>query len=261
VDIDRGRVHRFDPRSGEDSAVEIGQPTGSAVPRRGGGLVLGLRDGVGLLEVDGSQRLAVALERELAHTRMNDGKCDSHGRFFTGTMDSHEGGSPAGALYRVDPDLSVTRLVGGVRVSNGLDWNAADDCMYYIDSRAGGVDVFDYDAATGAISGRRRLIDVDAAHGVPDGMTVDAEGGLWVALWDGGALRRYAPDGTLERTVELPVSRVTSCAFGGPDLDVLYITSARTGLAPDALEAQPLAGALFAFDPGVRGRPVNLFAG
>ena len=200
VDIWAGEVHSYEPASGRDTAIGVGQPVGAAVPRRSGGLVLAVRDGFAFLDPDG--RLTSVAEVEAANpgNRMNDGKCDRHGRFWAGTMagDARPG---AGALYRLDPDLSVTKVLDGVTVSNGLAWSLDDRTMYYIDTPTQRVDAFDYDLASGTIENRRPLIEIPEEAGSPDGMTIDAEGFLWVALFGGRAVRRYSPDGRLERVV------------------------------------------------------------
>jgi sugar lactone lactonase YvrE len=185
---------------------------------------------------------------------MNDGKCDPAGRFWAGTMALDER-PRAGALYRLDPDHSVTKILDGVTVSNGLGWNVSHDVMYFIDSPRQGVDAFDYDRETGNVRNRRRLVDIPKEAGLPDGMAVDAEGYIWVALAFGGAVRRYSPTGELDRVVTLPVSFVTSCAFGGRDLMEMYITSGRLTLTEEQLREQPHAGGLFRYRPGVAGLP------
>ena len=260
VNIWAGDVHSYDPASGRDSAIGVGQPVGAAVPRRSGGLVLAVRDGFAFLDPDGRLTSVAEVEAGNPGNRMNDGKCDRHGRFWAGTMagDSRPG---AGALYRLDPDLSVTRVLEGVTVSNGLAWSLDDRTMYYIDTPTQRVDAFDYDPGSGTIENRRPLIEIPEEAGSPDGMTIDAEGFLWVALYGGRAVRRFSPDGRLERVVELPAANVTSCAFGDPDLDRLFITSARQELSPADLAAQPHAGALFGHRPGAQGLPADRFAG
>lgn len=260
VDIWAGRVHAYDPQTGHDEAVEVGQPVGAAVPRAAGGYALAVRDGFALLEPDGVVRNVAKVEDHIPGNRMNDGKCDRHGRFWAGTMaaDQRPG---AGALYRLDPDLSLTRVVAGVSISNGLAWSLDDTTLYFIDTPTQGVDAFDYDPSTGELEHRRRVIDVPPEAGAPDGMALDEEGLLWIALHGGGAIRRYSPDGALDRVVELPAINTTSCAFAGPELDDLYITSAREGLSADELARQPLAGALFRHRPGVRGVPTERFGG
>jgi sugar lactone lactonase YvrE len=263
VDIMGGAVHVYDPASGQDHVVEVGQPVGAAALREAGGLVLALRDGVGLLDADlGNLQIVADVEAEVPTNRFNDGKCDAAGRFWAGTMATDEVTTGAGALYRVDPDYSVRRVLSGVTLSNGLDWSADNRRMYYIDSPTQGVDTFDFDLEQGTLGARRRLISIPADEGLPDGMTIDAEGGLWVALHGSGTVRRYLPDGRLERVIRVPKARlVTCCAFGGPDLGDLYITSMRRGLSAEALREQPLAGALFRCRPGVQGRAPHRFAG
>ena len=253
VDILGCRVHRYDPGSRRNDSFDAGQPVGAVGIRASGGRVLAVRDGFAVTEA-GSDRveMVAAVEADKTANRMNDGKCDSVGRFWAGTMAF--GATPgAGALYRLDADFSVTRVVSGVTVSNGMDWSLDGHTMYYIDSPTRRVDAFDYNAAGGEISKRRLVLELPAGGGEPDGMTLDAEGFLWVALYGGGAVHRYSPAGRLDLVVRLPVSLVTSCAFGGSDLGDLYITSAN--------EPRPAAGGLFRCRPGIRGRPAGRFAG
>ena len=260
VDITRAHVRRFDPATGRDAVVDIGKHVGTAVVRRSGGLVLALSDGFAALDDDGTVTPIASVEAADPRTRFNDGKCDRRGRLWAGTMGYAETG-PAGTLYRLDPDHSVHSMVAGVTVSNGIAWSLDDRLMYYIDSPTGRMDVFDFDLDAGAIANRRKLVDIAAEAGVPDGLTVDAAGYLWVAIWGGSCVRRYAPDGSFDREIRLLVTRVSSCAFGGPDLGDLYITSAARGLSVAELAAQPQAGGLFRVRPGVTGRPGNAFAG
>lgn len=258
VDIMAARVHLFDPATGDDRSIDVGQPVGAVVPAEDGRVALALRDGFALLGLDDGRLEHVAdVERDVTGNRMNDGKCDRAGRFWAGTMAlSAEPG--AGALYRLDADRRAHRMVAGVGISNGLGWSLDDRLMYYIDTLQHRVDVFDFDAATGAIANRRPFAAVEAP-GAPDGMTVDAEGGLWVAVWGGGRVLHYLPDGTLQGTISLPVSQPTSCCFGGPDLRDLYITTARENLVPDQRARQPLAGSLFRCRPGVGGQPTRAY--
>ena len=255
VDIDRGLVHRRS-RGRADRTIDAGQPVGCAVPLASGGLALAMRDGFGVLEPGTDEpRLVAPVERERPETRMNGGACDSHGRFWAGTM-SLRGDTRTAALYRLDPDLTVTRALPCVSVSNGIAWSPAGDLLYHVDTPRARVDVYEFDAGAGAIGARRAVIPIAAELGRPDGLTVDAEGGVWVALWSGGAVQRYSPDGELADRVELPVSNVTDCCFGGADLMTLYVTTAARGAAHE-----PLAGALFACRPGVAGLPARPFAG
>ncbi len=259
VDIPGHRVHRYNPVTGRDSAELVPGVVSLALPRRRGGAVIGLPDGLHLLDGERSPLLA-PIEAEQTGTRTNDGACDAAGRLWVGTMALDEA-SPLGGLYRVDSDLSVTTVLTGTTISNGLGWSPSGDRFYFIDSPTRRVDVFDFDPETGALEGRRRFAAVEVEGAVPDGLAVDAEGGVWVALHGGWGLRRYSPDGELAAVVELPVARVTSCCFGGEDLRDLYVTTRREGLSASELAAQPLAGALLRLDAGVTGLPTQAFAG
>ena len=261
VDISPGIVYRLDPASGSLGRIELGQEVSAVIPRAAGGVVVALRDGIGILEADDAEvRMIADIDRDDRGKRTNDAKCDPQGRLWAGTMafDAHTGG---GALYRVDADHSVTTIEPDLTIANGLGWSPAGDVMYHIDSTSYGVDTYAFDGATGSVGERRRLIEFSEDDGLPDGMTVDAEGGLWVGFFGAGALRRYRPDGTLLGEISLPASQITSACFGGADLGDLYITSARYGLDAAALAEQPLAGALFVCRPGVTGLPTSLFAG
>jgi sugar lactone lactonase YvrE len=256
VDIMAGLVHRFDPLSGRADAFDAGQPVGAVVPRAAGGYALALRDGFAIADGD-RVTLVAPIDRERPELRMNDGACDGRGRFWAGTM--HLDCTPgAGSLYRLDPDGEGETILTGVTISNGIGWSPDDTVMYYVDTPTLGVDAFDFDAGTGAIRGRRRVVTIEAEAGSPDGLVVDAEGCLWVALWEGWAVRRYAPDGELLGVIELPVCRVTKPAFGGPGLADLYITTAATDV-PDPV--QPHAGGLFRARVGARGLPARAYAG
>ena len=259
VDIIRGLVHLFDPDTRSDRSIDVGQHVGAAAPRAAGGLVLALRGGFGLLDIEsGSVEPMGDTEASNPANRMNDGKCDRAGRFWAGSMAYSETGN-AGSLYRLDEDHSVVRVVGGVGLSNGLGWSPDDRVMYHIDSLADTVYAYDFDAESGSLFNRRPLIEVPEGQGTPDGMTVDSEGCLWVAFWGGSAIRRYEPEGSLLQEVRLPVRQVSSCAFGGPDQGDLYITTAARGLSGRELEEQPHAGGLFRCRPGVSGPPAYAY--
>ena len=261
IDIDGRLVQRHDPATGRTTTRSLDQKPGAVTARAGGGLALALEDGVWVADADdGPVRRVAPIEVEDPGTRLNDATCDRLGRLWVGSM-ANDARPGAGSLYRVDPDGSVERVLVDLAISNGIDWSPDDRCMYFIDSATRRVDVFDYDLATGRATGRRALIELPEDAGLPDGMTVDAAGYLWVAVWDGWSVRRYSPSGDLDRVVQLPVARPTSCAFGGPDLADLYVTSASTGLSPAELADQPLAGALFVVRPGVRGLEATPFGG
>jgi sugar lactone lactonase YvrE len=250
VDIMAGLLHRFDPATGNDVALDVGQPVGCVVPRASGGWMLGLQ--AGFATANGCAELLARVDAGRPDLRMNDGAVDSRGRFWAGTMQlDFEPG--AGALYRLDPDRSLHTMLTGVTISNGIGWSPDDTRMYFVDTPTRRIDVFDWHAETGAIANRRPLVELEPGGGDPDGLVVDAEGCVWVALWDGASVRRYGPDGGLLGIVEVPASRVTKAAFGGPGLDELYVTSA---VGPGSH-----SGGLFRARPGVRGLPANAFAG
>jgi sugar lactone lactonase YvrE len=260
VDITRGRVHRWHPATGEQVALEVGGEVGAAVPRAGGGLVLAIGHALVLQELDGRRRRLAAVEEDRPGNRFNDCRADPQGRLWAGTMSKSRTRGVA-ALYRLEPDGRPEVAIAGTTLSNGIGWSADGTRMYFIDSTTQQVDVLDFDGATGTISGRRPFAAVDVADGLPDGLAVDVDDGVWVCLYGGGAVRRYGPEGRLDAVVPLPVTNPTCPAFGGAGLRTLYVTSARHRLAPAQLAAQPLAGALLALDPGVAGLPVNRFAG
>jgi sugar lactone lactonase YvrE len=261
VDIMRGHVHEFDPSTGHDRVVEVGQPVGAIAPTVRGDWVIAARDGFFRLDPEtGTVTLIAHIEKDDSATRMNDGNVDARGRFWAGTM-GMGGVRSRGSLYRLDPDGRVTRFLTGVHISNGIDWSPDGRVMYYADTGLGRVDALDFDEAQGAISNRRPFVTIQEDAGFPDGLVVDADGGVWVALWGGGAVHQYRPDGVLAGRVELPVSLVTKCAFGGPDLADLYITSAWIDLDAQGRAREPLAGGVFRVRPGVRGRPATAFAG
>jgi len=261
VDILAGHVHAIDPGTGARTWFEAGDPVGAAGLTRSGGLVLALMDGFALADHDG-QRLTrlPGFSTDRSAIRFNDGKPDPWGNFCAGTMAWDETGRPPGSLYRLSPAGTVTELFGDVGLSNGLDWTDDRKLFYYADSNSGRVDLFDTDPDTGALGSRRPFVTVPAADGIPDGLTLDAEGCVWLAVWDSGEVRRFTPDGRLDTVVRLPARQVTSAAFGGPDLGTLYITTAWEGLTSADLAEQPHAGDIFACTPGVTGRPPFLFA-
>jgi sugar lactone lactonase YvrE len=200
------------------------------------------------------------VERDVPGNRMNDAKCDLAGRLFAGTT-AFDFSPDSAALYRVEPDWSFEHVLRGVTQSNGLAWSPTGDRMYFIDSATQGIDVFDYDIGTGSAGHRRRLVTIDRDHGIPDGMTTDDQGNLWVACFGGAAVRCFSPAGEQLGEVAFPVSQVTSCAFGGPGLADLYVTSAAYRLSLERLTREPHAGATFVCRPGAVGMPASSFAG
>jgi sugar lactone lactonase YvrE len=264
VDIEAHRVFTFDPATGGNRACNVGQKVGTVVPRRAGGLMLALHEGFAALDLETArvQLLPRPPEHDPALARFNDGKCDPAGRFWAGTMVLQKGPNPPGKLYRLDPDGSMHVMVRGVSTSNGLAWSRDRRTLYYIDTPLLRVEAFDYDDATGAIANRRTVITIPPGIGRPDGSTLDAEGMLWIAMWEGWSVTRWNPHtGVMLQSIRLPVARVTSCAFGGRNLDTLYLTSARLGLTGRQLAAQPLAGGLFRLQPGVGGLRAPAYGG
>jgi sugar lactone lactonase YvrE len=261
VDILRGHVHRVEPARRTWETFRVERMVGAAAPTDAGDLLLAVKDGFARLDVGTGIVQSIAhVDEDRSDIRMNDGKCDPAGRFWAGTMALDER-SDAGHLYRLDPDGRIHTMVSGVSISNGLDWSDDGRLMYFIDSPTRSIDVFDFDAASGAIANRRSLVRIPREEGTPDGMTLDVDGYVWVALWGGGAVHRYAPDGSRAAVVTVPTRYPTSCTFGGPDLRDLYITTASIKISDRERAEQPLAGAVFVARPGVAGRPPHRFRG
>jgi sugar lactone lactonase YvrE len=259
VDMMAGRVLATSLATATTQVIEIPGPIAAIIrPRTAGGLVVATETGVVVLDEYESPSPLCEIIAEPG-IRMNDGGCDPQGRFWCGSMAYDSDARPdAGSLWRVEPDGSFATVLTGLGISNGLDWSEDGATAFYVDRPTGRIDAFTFDGATGELSERRPFVEIDRASGMPDGLTIDGEGGVWVALWEGGAVRRYAPDGTLDAVVTLPCGLVTACTFGGPDLDELFITTSRHELPAGA---DPAGGALFRCRPGVRGRPARAFAG
>ena len=261
VDLTAGTVFRYDQSGAKLGFFPVGQEVGAVVPRRTGGLVLAVRDGIATVSESGEGfELTSPVERDIPGNRMNDAKCDPAGRLFAGTT-AFDFSPHSAALYRVESDWSFEQIVPDATQSNGIAWSPDGGRMYFIDSATQGVDVFDFDVGAGAASNRRRLVTIERAHGVPDGMTTDSRGNLWVACFGGAAVRCYSPAGALLDEILFPVTQVTSCAFGGPDLADLYVTSAAYRLSAVQLKKEPHAGATFVCRPGALGMPAWSFAG
>jgi sugar lactone lactonase YvrE len=262
VDIKAPALHRYRPEGGETRTWPLPEPVGAAALRRSGGLILALQTGFAFFDPDtGALQRLFDPEPLSAQNRLNDGKCDVQGRFWVGSMHDPEQ-DPSGHLYRLDPDLGLERFEMGFVVTNGPAWSGDGRTFYFTDSAGRRVFAFDFDMDAGRLGDRRLFVELTPEEGHPDGQCVDIEDCVWTAHWNGSRLTRRRPDGTLDRTVALPVPLVTSCCFGGPGLDVLYVTTARVGLKPAALEQAPLSGGLFAIRGlGVRGRPSQRFGG
>ncbi len=258
VDILEGCFYRLDPETGQHGRFDIGLPVGCLGFRKDGGLVLATQKGFAFwASEEGSLESIADPEADWPETRFNDGAVDRQGRFWAGTL----GREAACGLYRLDPDLSVHTMETGITVCNGIGWSPDNKTMYFTDSALKMIYAYDFDPDTGAIDNRRPFIHTPDEAGVPDGLTVDSEGFIWSARWDGWKVTRYDPQGKMERKVPMPVQRPTSCTFGGPGLDELYITSARVGLGEEALNEQPLAGDLFRLKTDVKGFAEPKFLG
>jgi sugar lactone lactonase YvrE len=262
LDVLREEVRMLDPVAGDERVVRLAETPGCVAPRAGGGYVVATSSGFQALNIaTGETSVLAPVEADNPATRMNDGKVDPDGRLWAGTMD-WAGTEPVGRLYRLGRDRNASVQLEGITVSNGIGWSPDGGTMYFVDTPTLRIDAFDFDRDAGEISRRRPVVDLSADNvGVPDGMCVDAHGFLWVATWGSGSVRRFGPDGAADLVVSLPVSAVSSCAFGGDDLSDLYITTASYGLSERELADQPHAGGLFRFRPDVLGLRVQPYAG
>ncbi len=261
VDIDRATLYRYNPASGNNESWTLPCEVGFAARTLTGDYIVGTRDGLARFDPAGGGYEVFADPEPHEEVRFNDGKCDARGRLWAGTMaDSRV---PECALYRIDHDLSVHKMVEGVTVSNGLCWNPAGDIFYYIDSSTRRIDAFDFDGDKGKLANRRTIVHVPESLGIgkPDGMEIDAEGMLWTGMWGGKRVVRWNPkSGERLAEIHLPCELVTSCCFGGPELKHLYITTAGR-LDEERSAAQPLAGGLFVCETPVAGLPMYAFRG
>lgn len=262
VNITDKILNFYDPKLKYNKEMLTGQMIGTVVPAESGKMMVALENGFYEFDPEtGSKKRIANPEEGIDGNRFNDGKCDPAGRFWAGTM-STEGKSQAGALYRLDPDSSVHKMIENVSISNGIVWSLDATKMYYIDTPTQKVMSWDYNQETGEISNPKTAIEIPEEMGSPDGMTIDAEGNVWIALWGGSAVGCWNPEtGELLRKIEVPAKNVTSCAFGDEDLGTLYITTARQGTSEEELEKFPHAGGLFKTRPGVKGVEAFFFKG
>jgi sugar lactone lactonase YvrE len=265
VDIVGSRMHRARLGDGggleEVETIRFDRFVGAVAPATAGGYVLAAAGGFLYADDSGEVRELAQPEGSNSSVRMNDGACDPQGRFWAGTM-AHDDSRGAGVLYRLELDGTCTTVLTGLTISNGIGWSPAGTTLYLADSGTGCIDAFDFDGATGDVGRPRTIVEIGEPGITPDGLTVDGAGRIWVAMWDGGALRCYDPKGSLLVVVPLPVDRPTSCAFGGPDLATLFVTTARHGLDETALARQPDAGRVFRVDGlGVVGVPCAPYRG
>ncbi len=261
LDILGSQLYVFDPKTGQNRAIDVGQTVGTVVPRASGGVMVALHNGFAALDLETEKVTPVAdPERDIPANRFNDGKCDPAGRFWAGTMEFN-GEADRGALYCLEIDHSVSRKVEPVTISNGIVWSLDNRTMYYIDTARDNVRAWDYDLESGDIDNERVVIE-NEGPGHFDGMTIDEEGMVWIAVFGGWGVWRYDPQsGALLEKVLVPVEQITSCTFGGDNLDELYITSCRYLMDEQALREQPLAGSLLRVKVGARGVPAFPFGG
>jgi L-arabinonolactonase len=261
VDIKQPAIHRFDPATGGCQTWPMPEEIGSFALRESGGAVAALRTGFATVDfcTNAVHKLS-CLNLAKPDMRFNDGRCDRRGRFWAGTLHENRLRGTA-SIYRLDAGDRCSRVINGLTVSNGLAWSPDNRTMYFADSWTKTIFQCDFDLDGGAPHNQRILAEVAPGSGVPDGATVDAEGFLWSANFDGGCITRYAPDGSVDRVIPMPVPRPTSCAFGGKDFSILYVTSASINLTDKQRLAAPLAGSLFAVHVGVKGLPEPRFAG
>jgi L-arabinonolactonase len=261
TDIHSRKLWWLEPGSGRSASIDMPDRVCCFAPRRGGGFIVAFAKTVAFFDpASGSVSEFYKFEREQSETRLNDGRTDRAGRFIAGGMNEGSG-APTSTVIRVDPDGSVTTILSGISCANSTCFSPDGRRMYFADSPVREIWAYDYDAGTGVPSNRRVLADLRYGSGVPDGSCVDAEGAVWNAVWEGRRVIRVLPDGAVDRVVEIPTLKPTCCAFGGPDLGTIYVTTSRLGATPDELAAEPAAGALFFFRPGVRGVPDAPFAG
>lgn len=261
VNIEGRMLHIYDPVTRENNSLPVNERVGTVVPVEHGGALVALQNGIHFINTQTGALRFIANPITDGNIRFNDGKCDPSGRFWVGTMHLSftEG---VASLYRMDTDKTVHKMLEGVTVSNGLAWTKDRHTMYYVDSHLRRIDAFDYNDENGSITNRRTVVAIPAGGGSPDGIALDTEGKIWAALWGANAVGRFDPQtGRLLQKIEVPAPNVSSCAFGGKDLDTLYITTARGELTEAQLMTYPLSGGLFSAKPGVKGVPAEFYKG
>ncbi|PUU91714.1 SMP-30/gluconolactonase/LRE family protein [Halanaerobium sp. ST460_2HS_T2] len=261
IDILKKTINIYDPAAAKNKIIQLDKMIGALIPTtEPGELLTALEDGLYIIDLETLEKqFLVNPESNTEETRFNDGKCDPDGRFWVGTMDLEED-KPIGSLYCLNQNLTLEEKAKDIKISNGLAWSLDNRTMYYIDSPTKKVVAFDYNLETGEISNKREIIKVAEGKGVPDGMTIDNQGKLWIAHFGGAQVSRWDPEtGEKIDRVDLPVSNVTSCSFGGRNLDELYITTASVGLSEQEKREQPLAGGIFKYQAGVKGLRADRF--
>src|SRR5690606_34334741 len=261
VDIENKQLHIYSPNSKTNKTFDLPSRIGTVVPKNENEAVIALEDGIYSINLKtGELEVLAEIEKELTYNRFNDGKCDPKGRLWAGTM-NFDGNSKTGSLYQIDSVGTVTMRLDSVMISNGIVWTKDHTTMYYIDTPLSTVFAFDYDNESGNISNKRAAIKVHDSIGFPDGMTIDEHDNLWIGLWNGNAVGHFNPTtGKLIEKIPVPAHNVTACAFGGKNLDTLYITTASVDMSPEEAEKYPQAGSIFKYAPGVKGVKSNCFS-
>jgi len=255
VDILAPAIHSVLEGSDKRRTIALQEPVGVAVPHRDGGLLAAIGGSICRVHEDGAVSCLCSPEADRPRNRFNDGKCDSRGRLWVGSL-SQDGTNGAGRLWRVDTEGMATTMIDDLDICNGIGWSPDERWFYVTDSGRGVIYTYAFDPGDGELGERRTFARIAAEDGVPDGLAVDAEGFVWSVRWDGSAVARHDPDGAVEQLVQLPVPRPTSCAFGGDELSTLYVTSARAGLSASTLAEAPASGSILAVDTSTRGSPV-----
>ena len=262
VDIEKSELQRYDPATKETEVWKTPERVGSFAFREQGGLLVAFESGLDFGDFKSGQTQRIHnFESDLATTRTNDGRCDRQGRFIVGGINEADNGDPISNVYRLDPDLNLYRIISNVNCANSTCFSPDGTIMYFADTPTGQIWAYDYHVDSGAVANRRVFADFSDQPGMPDGSIVDAEGFLWNAQWNGYRVVRYRPDGSVDRIVDMPVMNPTCVAFGGKELDVLYVTTARHLMKPEQIEAEPLSGGLFAVKIDVKGLNEPKFCG
>ncbi len=255
IDIEGRALHIYNPKTKNHRVIDVKHRIGTVVPSQDGlSAIVALQTGVWNLNLETeAMTFIVSPESDTSNIRLNDGKCDPAGRFWVGSMHLKQTKYEA-ALFRIEANHNIQKMQDSVTISNGIIWSLDEKTMYYIDTDRGNVRAYNYEKSTGKITNERVVITVSDTLGYPDGMTIDSEGMLWIALWNGNCVSRWNPNtGELLQKIEVPAHNISSCAFGGENLDVLYITSAREDMTEEELKEKPLSGGVFTVVPGVKG--------
>jgi sugar lactone lactonase YvrE len=260
VDILGKKLNIYDPSNKSNRAFPVPYRIGTVVPQTDTSAVIGMDDGIYILNtLHGGVRKISRVEEEILTNRFNDGKCDPNGNLWIGSMRLDES-QPDASLYKVAPDGETTKMLDNITISNGIAWTKDGSTMYYIDTPTAKIRAFDFDLKNSTISNERVVVEVSPEDGFPDGMTIDDEDMLWVGLWNGNAIARYNPEtGELLDKIEVPAHNVTACAFGGENLDILFITTARIDMTEEEVAKYPMAGSIFSVKPGVKGVKSDFF--